>query len=804
MSLSVVHEHYLKRELIRLEIDQEVARLDDFKTIGQFGYPFVLHPDGKAVKGKSRKDENQEKCYAPGFPEFPLLRHVFVNCVMTFPFLGTADEAFWQQRVQPFVESFAEKDISSTADREEATKRQRIGMKIKRLILIYAASGLHTTRPGEHDVKVHSIGQKGVEEINPGEIARMSIQDNFVNGYEVTVEGVRPVSLRRGFLYEKNWQYLIKAQMKGAPCVHVARLYSEFQDLDKKLHKEFPGKLLPKLPSKHKAGITIAEEESEDSKLPREHQRITLRAYVKALLEVPNVTSCQPVLEFLFKDRVTLTPADYQDIALRKKMDLLRTEDQVRFFELAKLRARKLEEYISEFKTELLKENGLANIFQELKEKSRVEELSPKFQKFVEWALIEFSATLYHIFVAQDNSPEYFSQVRRVHSMMPYTVLRGILRLSNPVAIMKGITDLFLAQPFGARSLLQNMLLVVLADDIKEQDKEIAELAAKLPHPQIVNVLEAYVSAKPEVHAYIQEMCIKTGDDLVVVIFRCSEILECEVTRSMIIGVEKWYKTKDSQDSYFPILKDLYTVVTRKRDKDMLQQLWADDVTVRLIKDLIGIFYAPLIRVFKSAKIHESVGDFERFMSDLVSVVSKVESETIGASDPNKSVQQFIDLCRRHQNSVIKFVHEVYTHDDGLFDGTVGWMSSIIEFLRNGPHMPLDVVGLVEKSDVDVGKIVKEMEAIQAWIEEKRAWRDRVVDVPKTTDADWSAAMPAGAIEGNDFGLSMDDLEELDDEDDDRQNEHGESTKAPQRPELVETPKLSDGFHDNLVAILSG
>lgn len=39
--------------------------------------------------------------------------------------------------------------------------------------------------------------------------------------------------------------------------------------------------------------------------------------------------------------------------------------------------------------------------------------------------------------------------------MMPYLVMKGILKISNPVAMIRGILDLFTAQPFGGRSLLQ-------------------------------------------------------------------------------------------------------------------------------------------------------------------------------------------------------------------------------------------------------------------------------------------------------------------------------------------------------------
>lgn len=38
---------------------------------------------------------------------------------------------------------------------------------------------------------------------------------------------------------------------------------------------------------------------------------------------------------------------------------------------------------------------------------------------------------------------------------MPYRAVAQVLKLSNPFAMVKGVLDLFLAQPFGGKSLFQ-------------------------------------------------------------------------------------------------------------------------------------------------------------------------------------------------------------------------------------------------------------------------------------------------------------------------------------------------------------
>jgi hypothetical protein len=77
-------------------------------------------------------------------------------------------------------------------------------------------------------------------------------------------------------------------------------------------------------------------------------------------------------------------------------------------------------------------------------------------------ARFSLAATIFQIFVAADNASDTLNQLKRIHGMMPYFMLKGILKVSNPMAMIRGILDLFLARPFGGQSLLQRYVIVLL------------------------------------------------------------------------------------------------------------------------------------------------------------------------------------------------------------------------------------------------------------------------------------------------------------------------------------------------------
>ena len=66
-----------------------------------------------------------------------------------------------------------------------------------------------------------------------------------------------------------------------------------------------------------------------------------------------------------------------------------------------------------------------------------------------------FAFALHRQFVSADTAVDNFNSLKHTHSLMPYKTLSVILRFSNPMMIVKSVLDLFLAQPFGQKSLFQ-------------------------------------------------------------------------------------------------------------------------------------------------------------------------------------------------------------------------------------------------------------------------------------------------------------------------------------------------------------
>jgi hypothetical protein len=165
--------------------------------------------------------------------------------------------------------------------------------------------------------------------------------------------------------------------------------------------------------------------------------------------------------------------------------------------------------------------------------------------------------------------------------------------------------------------------------------------------------------------------------------------------------------------------------------------------------------------VYKSANVYSSVTDFAEFATDAISVIEQAQRQD-ASSDPNQTVQSFIDLCTRHQENFYKFVHEVHIHDNGLFDALMGWLENILSFLRNGPRSgaKLDMnalfQGAVSAKQIDGERAVAEIDALIKWHADRKKWHH---DKTRQKMAAEGTALGAETVPGtttftgSDFGL---------------------------------------------------
>lgn len=102
-----------------------------------------------------------------------------------------------------FLESFANKHISSSEDRLEETKRRKLAKKCEKVVELMMVSGVPTASGYEERIRFEEIEvvDRGANEQG----LLVNIPDgNYINGWDVNVAAVRSTSVKRTVRYHQH------------------------------------------------------------------------------------------------------------------------------------------------------------------------------------------------------------------------------------------------------------------------------------------------------------------------------------------------------------------------------------------------------------------------------------------------------------------------------------------------------------------------------------------------------------------------------------------------------------------------
>ena len=237
-------------------------------------------------------------------------------------------------------------------------------------------------------------------------------EGHSINGWDLNVAGVRTTSVKRTVRYHQHAEFIIRVRQAGKPEIYVGRRYGEFARLHKRLRTELPGKVLAPLPRKNKSSTTSSylsfggdddgssvssvstqntqgtgpdemgshrgllgyshgharsasrtsnhssrasiDTPRENVVLYREDQRVSLRAFLRTFLQNEQIAASKAMEEFLTGHPVKLNQEELEDIQRRQEMDEKRIEEQRKFYEIARERARELDIYMERFRRDIV------------------------------------------------------------------------------------------------------------------------------------------------------------------------------------------------------------------------------------------------------------------------------------------------------------------------------------------------------------------------------------------------------------------------------------------------------------------
>lgn len=799
-TLSPTQEHFLKKFLVEACLAEELLVLSEPRCLEYLGPPFRPPSDQQSPHNLPllRYFFNHFVATFPFVAMNPKNKQVEFWRDTVQPFV----ESFNNKKISGSVQR-----------KENVTKRSQVSTRVLRLMLLFFNSMLGSKKEldyltGDH-LKPSDQGKLDKISKAPTQVivgldsfqCPSSLDDylrmNFINNYNINIIAVDTMSREAALSWNLNPLHYLSSQKqtynlfiiqvtrrsrKGGLYMYeshfVSRSYSEFKALELSLKTTFSRLMITKLPLKFKNDlgvlplkesfpITGASEtppiheahhlesftRQNASKYHKEKLRLALRGFINSLLSKPEIANSKPFDLFIndpAKIYHDLTPDQLADYQQRALLENYRLETQEEFQEHISGVVLELAKNFEHFKEELITDpKKLSQVFEEFSESKLLDDIPALLVSFMEWCKLEVAATLYQIFLTQDNSAEWLQKCRKFHRLFPYRMCYGILKYTNPMKIMSRIVDLLLLDvPSFSRkknesnNLLSMTFVMLLDEDLGDFSKERAKLLghASMRQPDcaaFIKRINFYVNtADQNLQAELREENLLGNMNLLLTILSSDRLLpklsESELRfykEEILPSYEAYTKLNDrvptEKASVYLLLEQLLQLEVRSRDKENLKKLWKEPELTQLIKKFLTVFYQPLMSVMKKCNVHLVFSDWQHFLDDLFAELTNLdEGEMYFLSTP-EIFDRFKSLLDKHEKTLWKFLHDLYTKDDQqLFMKLIAWIESFLVAIRTKFITPervnLDFSVMQASEPIDQEKFVKDLNKRITFILKKR------------------------------------------------------------------------------------
>ncbi len=410
-TLTGKQEHYLKRELISEQVVYEISELASTTALQRFGAPFrsefgeVAPVDSDLpllryifvhhVRNFPFLDQAREKEFWQDKLQVFLESFAGKHISSSEDRLEETKRRKLALKAQKLVELMMVSGIPTASGYEERIRFSELEVVDRGA----NEQGLLVNAPEGNSINGWDVNVAGV---------RTTSVKRTVRYHQHAVKRSTDHTLLEEYT-DRLQEFLIRVKQDGKPDIYVGRRYGEFSKLHKRLRTELPGKVLAPLPRKNKNHTTSTflgvggdddassvssvstqntqatgpdesssfrhlmgrghsrsastqspsprasgDFTSEKVVLYREDQRVSLRAFLRTFLQNPQIAESKAMQEFLTGHPIKLNEEEMNDIEKRKTMDEKRIEEQKRFYEIARERARELDIYMERFRRDIV------------------------------------------------------------------------------------------------------------------------------------------------------------------------------------------------------------------------------------------------------------------------------------------------------------------------------------------------------------------------------------------------------------------------------------------------------------------
>ncbi|TLD04686.1 uncharacterized protein PgNI_09353 [Pyricularia grisea] len=307
-----------------------------------------------------------------------------------------------------------------------------------------------------------------------------------------------------------------------------------------------------------------------------------------------------------------------------------------------------------------------------------LEEHSPAAEAAVHYIVLHLATVLHQVFVVSSEGPYILKLLDNMNKMLPWMMIKQTLRIGNAATMLNGLTKLLLSKlSIGSVSnwigvttdaddgmnLMQRIISMTLSWDCSDFRKTVDQVKKSKngPTKEQLAAIDEHISLSRDEQDRVRGTSISEGKSIIIAILK-SQHQSCSIS-----------------DAEHTALLDYYSARLSIRDREEISRVMCrskPDLMTQLFRDLMGA-YEPMIReVHSKVPLHETIGDSEAFLGELIETAKGTKSQVATITD-------FVDLLMRNRSRLYRWLHIIGKECPGPAEEFRTWAhESIREFRR--------------------------------------------------------------------------------------------------------------------------
>ncbi|KAB8343262.1 hypothetical protein FH972_022850 [Carpinus fangiana] len=326
----------------------------------------------------------------------------------------------------------------------------------------------------------------------------------------------------------------------------------------------------------------------------------------------------------------------------------------------------------------------LEELFKTVERTDKLSDHTNIVQAVHEFILVNLASFMHYTLILSPKGQGLLTLAEHTNRMIPYTIIKSTLKIGNVATMISSMLRVVLAKVSLSTVTNwvgwtkdadegMNLLQSIMSGVLNWENRDLKSRASKIeknkdaPSREQLAELKKYSAMSREEHQSIRDYSLMESKSIAFAILSASPT------------------STDLNEAQHALALEYLSLTLAIRDREQIVHVLchsSPDHLTHAIRDVVSA-YDPIIRnLHRAVDLSDTIYDCERFISDTIKLAKIPDPSSRRSGQPVPTVGDFVQLLKKHQYSLHKFLHQCAKNGKELTSWFYDWADKAVKQFR--------------------------------------------------------------------------------------------------------------------------